>query len=83
MALINDIDKKLEQAFPGATIEIEDQSANHIEHEPVGIHIGVRIIYSGFKGKSLIEQHRMVQDVLKEELKGAVHALQLVTKAEE
>jgi stress-induced morphogen len=37
------------------------------------------IIYRGFKGKSLIEQHRMVQNALEAELGNEIHALSIKT----
>ncbi|MDP6143609.1 MAG: BolA/IbaG family iron-sulfur metabolism protein [Candidatus Marinimicrobia bacterium] len=35
--------------------------------------------YRGFKGKSLIEQHRMVQKALEAELGNEIHALSIKT----
>ena len=38
---------------------------------------------SAFEGKSRIQCHRLVYEILDEELKGGVHALSLRTKAAE
>ncbi len=81
MVLLSAIQQKLSQALPGAKIEIIDHSASHIEHHPVGVHLEVQITYAGFAGKSLMEQHRLVNDILAEELKsGQIHALRIKTK---
>ena len=48
-----------------------------------GEHLQAIVVYEGFKGKSLIDQHRMVTDPIKDELKGPVHALSIQTKERE
>lgn len=40
-----------------------------------GTHFAVLIVADQFEGKSLIERHRMVHDVLKAQLKDGIHAL--------
>ncbi len=42
-------------------------------------HLGVQVTSKAFVGKSLIEQHRMIMEILKEPLKGPVHALKIKT----
>jgi stress-induced morphogen len=56
--------QKLKQAFPGANIKLKNTSSMHVGHNAKGMHLKTKISYSGFKGKSLIEQHRMVQKAL-------------------
>ncbi len=67
---------KIEAALPGAKVEVLDPNQD-------GQHLQAIVIYSGFEGKSLIEQHRMVTDPIKDELKGPVHALAIKTKVRE
>lgn len=43
-----------------------------------GASFSVKVSSSDFKGKSMIQQHRMINDILKSELKD-VHALQIKT----
>lgn len=47
-------------------------------------HLGIMIISDAFIGKKLLEQHRMVMDILKEKI-GAneIHAVQLKTLTKE
>ena len=42
-------------------------------------HLGLVISSHHFKGKMLIEQHRMVMDILKEDLKEDLHAVKIKT----
>ncbi len=67
------IEAILVQKFPDASIGVMDMTgtADHFE---------VRISWNGFRGKSLIEQHQMIQDTLKPQLEdGAIHALKIKT----
>ena len=71
--------QKLKQAFPGANIKLKNTSSMHVGHNAKGMHLKTKISYSGFKGKSLIEQHRMVQKALETELGNEIHALSIKT----
>lgn len=42
-------------------------------------HLGVMVISDQFEGKALLEQHQMVMDSLKEELKERLHAVKIKT----
>ncbi len=42
-------------------------------------HLGLVVSSQEFKGKMLIEQHRMVMDILKEDLKEDLHAVKIKT----
>ena len=76
---IDEIREKLIKAFPKADVELINTSSMHIGHNSRGYHLKTVIKYSGFNGISIIEQHRMVQDALKEELGGVIHALSIKT----
>ncbi len=78
--MLKEIKNKLLKAMPGAEITITDQSQKHLDHVTSGMHLSMEVIYSGFEGKTLIEQHQMVYNILREELKEKIHALQLKTK---
>ena len=71
--------QKLKQAFPGANIELKNTSSMHVGHNAKGMHLKTIISYRGFKGKSLIEQHKMVQKALEAELGNEIHALSIKT----
>lgn len=71
---IQEIREKIESGLPGSQVEILDPYND-------GVHIKAIVVYSGFEGKPMIQQHRMVYDTLKEELKQEVHALGLETRS--
>ena len=68
-----EIKSTLEKALPGSTIEMQDLTGG-------GDHWQLFIVSQAFEGKGLIEQHRMVNDALKEEMADKrIHALALKT----
>ena len=73
------ISAKLNAAFAPVRLDVFDESHQHAGHagaRPDGeSHFRVRIVAESFRGKSLVEQHRMVNAVLAEELRERVHAL--------
>jgi BolA family transcriptional regulator, general stress-responsive regulator len=73
------ITEKLTKAFAPVRLEVADESRlheGHAGHRPGGeSHFRVHIVASAFNGKSRIERHRMINEVLMCELKGDVHAL--------
>ena len=44
-------------------------------------HFRVEVIYGEFEGKSLIEQHRIVNNALAEELKAGLHSISIKTRS--
>jgi stress-induced morphogen len=42
-------------------------------------HLEITIASDAFKGKMLLQQHRMIMDILKDALAGPVHAVKLKT----
>ena len=46
-------------------------------------HLGITIISDEFVGKGLMDQHQMIMDILKEDLKERIHAVQLKTMTTE
>ena len=76
---IETIKQKLENAFPGAKVELFDTASQHIGHNS-GLHLKTIIEFDGFNGKTLIEQHKMIHESLKKELGKELHALSIETK---
>ena len=63
----------LDKALPGSTIEMQDLTGG-------GDHWQLFIVSPAFEGKGLVEQHRMVNEALKEEMADQrIHALALKT----
>lgn len=61
-------------ALPDATVEASDWSGS-------GDHYNVRVGSAGFRGVTLIDQHRMVYSAVDSALKdGRLHAIQIKTE---
>ncbi|GAA5886064.1 hypothetical protein JCM6882_004250 [Rhodosporidiobolus microsporus] len=65
---------KIEGALEGAKVEVQDVSGG------CGSFYAISIAHGSFKGLSMIKQHRIVNELLKDEIKD-MHGLQLKTKA--
>lgn len=80
--------RKIHDALKPSAFTIQNDSAKHAGHagnpskDPnAETHFNVSIESSAFAGKSLVQQHRMVYDLLSEEFDQGLHALALKTKA--
>ncbi|MEQ8586324.1 MAG: BolA family protein [Thalassobaculaceae bacterium] len=87
MTVAETLRSKLETAFEPEILDVLDESHLHAGHagaRPEGeTHFRVTIVSSLFRGASRVQRHRMVHDVLAEELRERVHALALVLRAPE
>lgn len=74
---------KLVAAFSPSYFELIDESNQHHGHigaHPSGeSHFRVKISSEAFQGKSRVQQHRLINEVLAAELKARVHALAIET----
>ncbi|KAK9266257.1 hypothetical protein L1049_028040 [Liquidambar formosana] len=78
---------KLQSTLEASILEIEDVSYQHAGHAAVKdsanageTHFNVKIVSPKFDGQSLVKRHRMVYDVLADELRSGLHALSIVAK---
>ncbi|WAR43909.1 BolA family protein [Methylomonas rapida] len=73
----NTIRQKLEQALKPELIEIVDHSAAHAGHygNKGGGHYNVTIVSEQFDGKSLVQRHQMIYQILGDMMKEEIHAL--------
>jgi|SaaInlStandDraft_5_1057022.scaffolds.fasta_scaffold182069_2 BolA family transcriptional regulator, general stress-responsive regulator len=71
------IKNKLISALPGAIIEVKNTSIEHWNHNTSGAHIFLSIEFPDFIEMTLIERHRKIHEILKEELKEKIHALKI------
>lgn len=69
-----ELEKTLKEKFPDATIKVKDLAGDND-------HYSVEIIDDSFKGKTLIAQHKMVNNALGDIIKTQLHAMQLKTTA--
>jgi stress-induced morphogen len=70
----HEIEKLIKQSFPDARVSIDDLAGD-------GDHYAATVVSEAFRGKSRVEQHKMVYDALKGQMGGALHALALKTQA--
>jgi stress-induced morphogen len=69
-----DIERLIKEALPDAEITIRDLAGD-------GDHYAAEVISAAFKGKTRVQQHKMVYDALKGRMGGELHALSLQTSA--
>ncbi|XP_037978155.2 bolA-like protein DDB_G0274169 [Plutella xylostella] len=74
------IRKKLESELQTSHLDIINESYMHNVPKGADTHFKVVVVSDKFDGLPLIKRHRLVNDILKEELKGGVHALSIVAK---
>ena len=88
------IRKKLQDTLYPLTLEVTNDSDKHAHHRgakehalargstrgPSETHFSIHVVSAAFEGQRLIQRHRLVNNVLKDELAGPVHALALSTK---
>jgi stress-induced morphogen len=72
MVTVEDLRRRIERALPGAEVRVGLFSGDD--------HFQAEVRAPQFRGKSLVEQHRMVYAALDDLLRGEVHALALVTR---
>ena len=75
---------QLFQALEALHVEIEDESWQHAGHAGAvpgleATHLRVTVVSPRFEGLSVIQQHRLVHEALKEARATHLHALQLKT----
>jgi acid stress-induced BolA-like protein IbaG/YrbA len=76
MIPIDEVRGLLEQAFPGARIDLSSPMGdNH--------HFQLLIVSDRFAGKSMVEQHQLVYRALGEAMHEAIHALSMRTYSPE
>ena len=79
MSIEDQIREKLNLAFAPVALEVVNDSHRHAGHagSPGSgeSHFSVLVVSDRFAGKSRVERHRMVNEVLAEELSGKIHAL--------
>lgn len=67
------IQEAIAQALPGADVQVVDLTGTRDHFEAI-------VVWDGFRGKTLLSQHRMVMAPLQEGLKEKIHALKIKTK---
>lgn len=83
MRVSESIQQKLTSALSPQRLEVVDESHLHAGHagarEGGQSHFRLVIVSSSFEGLSRVARQRLVNDLLREELSGPVHALAMKT----
>lgn len=79
------IRERLEKELGPVELQVEDISYQHAGHAGVRgsdgeTHFNVKVVSKEFEGKSLVKRHRLIYDLLHEELQSGLHALSIVAK---
>jgi stress-induced morphogen len=69
-----DIETMIKQALPDAKVVIRDLAGD-------GNHYSAEVVSASFRGKSRVQQHKLVYDALKGNMGDALHALALQTSS--
>jgi BolA family transcriptional regulator, general stress-responsive regulator len=87
MSIQETMERKLSQAFSPERLIVINESHLHAGHHHVDggheavfdgsgeTHFRIRIVSPAFAGKSRIERHRAVNDLLADEMRAGLHAL--------
>ncbi|MCF1429183.1 MAG: BolA/IbaG family iron-sulfur metabolism protein [Shewanella sp.] len=79
MSVQTRITDKLTQAFSPSFLEVLNESNRHHVPPSSETHFKVVIVSGEFEGKRLIARHRLINELLADELAGGVHALTMHT----
>ena len=80
------IREKLQEGLDPVRLEIEDDSGRHAGHHHEGgvdgraggeSHFNVTVVSTAFEGQGRVQRQRAVNDLLRDELAGPVHALSI------
>ncbi len=76
MEIQTELDNLIRRELPDAAVEVTDLTGG-------GDHFGVTVASDVFIGKRLLDQHRMVMEILREQLQSRVHAVKITTMTKE
>ena len=76
-SFLEKVKKKLTSSLQPEFLEVINESEGHNVPKGSASHIRVIIVSPLFNDKRLVQRHRLVNDVLQEELKGPIHALSI------
>ena len=79
MTIQEDIERKIQVALQPVYLEVANESNMHNVPPGSESHFKVTVVSSEFNEKMLVARHRILNQLLKEELAGPVHALSLHT----
>ncbi len=79
MTIQSTIEQKINGALQPKHLDVINESSMHNVPADSESHFKVTIVSDQFEGKRLLERHRMLNELLAEQLAGQIHALSLNT----
>jgi len=79
MTVKQQIEKKITDKCQPVHLEVINESPMHNVPEGAESHFKVVVVSKDFSGKTLVNRHRLIYDILAEELAGSIHALTIHT----
>jgi len=83
MSVAETIHQKITNRLAPVTLEVKDESHLHVGHagapEGGSSHFRIVVISDQFEGLAPVARQRLINDILREELAGPVHALTMKT----
>ncbi len=73
------IEEKLNEQLHPVHLEVVNESDMHSVPPGSESHFKVTVVSDQFEGKMLVARHRMINEILAEQLAGSIHALALHT----
>jgi BolA protein len=85
MNKIKSIETNIKEKIGDCKIEIYDESASHSGHfepisEQIPSHLKIVVISEYFTNMSLLQRHRVINDVMKSYFNEGLHALKIIAK---
>jgi len=79
MSMADIIRAKIEAGFSPEALDVINESHLHAGHQSSPgtgeSHFRVKVVATAFTGKSRVERHRIINELLADELAGQIHAL--------
>jgi len=83
MSVANTIQQKINARLSPAKLEVKDESHLHAGHagarEGGESHFRILVVSTQFEGLNRVARQRLINDILREELAGPIHALAMKT----
>ena len=83
MSIQSSIEEKLANGLNLLHMEVINESSNHNVPPGSESHFKLVLVSPQFEGQTLIKRHRMINELLAEELQGQIHALSMHTYTED
>lgn len=81
MIVAERIERKLRERLAPSHLEVENESGNHSVPKGSETHFRVVVVSAVFDGLGRVDRHKLVYEVLADELAGGVHALSVVSRS--